>query len=220
MQTTMLGLQENVIEQLAFDPRVDSDDIAVSLREGIVTLHGRVADLNQKWLVEDIVKRVKGVRGVVDELVVDLPATHVRNDTDIALSIEHRFETSSIVPRDITFVVRGGYVTLQGEAAWHYQAQEAAYEARRVIGVKGVANLITIKGAAVPDAAEINRKIHAALQRLADVDAKNIYVTVSDSCVKLSGTTRTWTEYDNATQAAWSVRGVTHVDNFIGVTPW
>jgi osmotically-inducible protein OsmY len=220
MHTTTLALQEDVIEQLAFDPRVDSDDIAVSIREGIVTLHGRVADLHQKWLVEDIVKRVKGVRGLVDELIVDLPAAHVRTDTDIAISIEHRFKTSSIVPRDVTFVVRGGYVTLQGEAAWHYQAQEAANEARRVIGVKGVANQIAIKSAAVPDAAGIKSKIHAALLRLAEVDAKNIYVTVSGSCVKLSGTARTWNEYDNATQAAWSVPGVTHVDNFIGVTPW
>ena len=220
MQTPTLGLQEDVIEQLAFDPRVDSDDIAVSLKEGIVTLHGRVADLNQKWLVEDIVKRVKGVHGVVDELVVDLPAAHVRNDTDIAISIEHRFRTSSIVPRDVTFVVRGGNVTLQGEATWHYQAQEAACEARRVTGVKGVTNLIAIKGVAAPDAAEIKRKIHGALQRLADVDAKNIYVTVSGGSVKLTGTARTWAEYDNATQAAWSVSGVTHVDNFIGVTPW
>ena len=219
MQTT-LGLQEDVIEQLAFDPRIDSDDIAVAVKEGIVTLHGRVGNLYEKWLVEGVVKRVKGVRGLVDELVVDLPAAHVRTDTDIAISIERRFETNSIVPRDLTFVVRAGRVTLQGEATWHYQAQEAAFEARRVIGVKDVVNLITIKGAAAPDAAEIKRQIHAALLRLAEVDAKNIYVTVSGSCVKLSGTTRTWAEQDNATQAAWSVPGVTHVDNFIGVTPW
>ncbi len=117
-------------------------------------------------------------------------------------------------------MVRAGHVTLQGEAAWHYQAQEAAFEARRVIGVKDVSNQIAIKGAAAADAAEIRRKIHAALQRLADVDAKNVYVTVSGSRVKLSGTVRTWAEQDNATQAAWSVAGVTHVDNFIGVSPW
>ena len=41
MQMT-LGLQEDIIEQLAFDPRIDSDDIAVAIREGVVTLHGRV----------------------------------------------------------------------------------------------------------------------------------------------------------------------------------
>ncbi|MBV8498805.1 MAG: BON domain-containing protein [Candidatus Eremiobacteraeota bacterium] len=219
MQTT-LGLQEDVIEQLAFDPRVGSDDIAVAVKEGVVTLHGRVTSLPQKWLVEAVVKRVKGVRALVDELVVDLPARHVRNDTGIGLSIERRFETNSIVPRGITLIVRDCYVTLQGEAEWHYQAQEAASEARRVTGVKGVANAIVIKGAVRPDPAEVTRQIHAALQRLADMDAKNVYVTVSDSCVKLSGTARSWAEHDNATQAAWSVPGVTHVDNAISVHPW
>jgi osmotically-inducible protein OsmY len=219
MQTT-LGLQEDVIEQLAFDPRVDSDDIAVGVREGVVTLHGRVSSLSQKWLVEDIVKAVKGVRALVDELVVDLPATHVRNDTDIAISIERRFDTNSIVPRDLTLVVRDGNVTLQGEAEWHYQAQEAVSEARRVTGVKSVVNSIAIKGAARPDAAEIKRQIHGALQRLADVDAQNIYVTVSGSCVKLSGTAHSWAEHDNATLAAWSVPGVTQVDNSVSVHPW
>ncbi len=220
MQTLTLGLQEDVIEQLAFDPRIDSDDIAVAVKEGVVTLHGRVVSLNQKWLVENIVKAVKGVRAVVDELVIDLPATHVRTDTDIAISVERRFETNSLIPRDITLLVRGGHVTLQGEAEWHYQSQEAASEARRVTGVKSVVNSIVIKGAATPDPADIKRQIHAALQRLADVDAKNVYVTVSGGCVKLSGTVRTWAEQDSATEAAWSVAGVTRVDNFIGVTPW
>ena len=175
--------------------------------------------MNQKWLVEDIVKRVKGVRALVDELVVDLPAAHVRTDTDIAVSIEQRFETNSIVPRDVTFVVRAGCVTLHGEAEWHYQAQEAAYEARRVTGVKDVANFITVKGAAKPDPAEIKSKIHAALQRLAEFDARSIYITVNGSCVKLSGTARTWAELRQRHPGRLERAGVTHVDNVIGVNP-
>jgi osmotically-inducible protein OsmY len=220
MQATKLDFQEDVIEALAFDPRVKADDIAVSVKEGVVTLHGTVPSLSQKWQAEDIVKRVRGIKGIADELVVDLPATHVRNDTDIALSIERRFESNAIIPSAVRFVVRDGFVTLSGEVAWYYQCQEATYEARRVLGVRDVANLITVKPIASPDADAIKKQIHNALARRADVDAKGIDVTVSGGSVKLSGIVRSWTEHDNATQAVWSIPGVTHVDNFIEVHPW
>jgi len=220
MQTKTLDLEEQVIEGLAFDPRVTSDDIAVSVKEGIVTLRGSVPNFYQKWEVENAVKQVRGVRGIADELVVDLPTMHVRNDTDIALSIERRFESNVLIPSDVTFVVRDGSVTLSGEVSWYYQLQEATYEARRVTGVRNVANLITVKSLTLPDPAEIKNKIHASLQRTVAAEANSINVAVSLGSVTLSGSTRSWAERANAAQAAWSVPGVMHVDNFISVDSW
>jgi osmotically-inducible protein OsmY len=220
MQTRTLDLEEQVIEELAFDPRVTSDDIAVSVKEGIVTLRGSVPNFYQKWEVENVVKQVRGVRGIADELVVDLPTIHVRNDTDIALSIKHRFESNALIPSDVTFIVQDGSVTLSGEVSWYYQLQEAAYEARRVTGVRNVANLIMVKSLTWPDPDEIKNKIHASLQRTAAAEDKSINVAVSLGQVTLSGSTRSWVERDNAAQAAWSVPGVMHVDNFISVNSW
>jgi osmotically-inducible protein OsmY len=217
--TKSLDLQEEVIEELAYDPRIAADDIAVTIKEGVVTLRGTVPSFNQKWEAEDAVKRIRGVRGIADELTIDLPATHLRTDSDIALAIERRLASNTIVPGNVKFIVKDGRVTLSGEVPWYYQAQEAAYEARRVVGVRDVINLIAVKPVTSLKIDEIKRKIHDAFQRMADLDAKGINVVVSDGTVTLSGSARTWIERDKATQAAWSLPGVVRVENFIGINP-
>lgn len=217
MTTKSLDLQEEVIEELAYDPRIAADDIAVTIKEGVVTLRGTVPSFNQKWEAEDAVKRIRGVRGIADELTIDLPATHLRTDSDIALAIERRFASNTIVPSSVKFVVKDGRVTLSGEVPWYYQAQEAAYEARRVVGVRDVINIVAVKPVTSLKIDEIKRKIHDAFQRMADLDAKGINVVVSDGTVTLSGSARTWIERDKATQAAWSLPGVVRVENFIGI---
>lgn len=219
MTTKSLDLKEEVIEELAFDPRITADDIAVTVQDGIVTLRGTVPSFNEKWEAEDAVKRVRGVRGIADELVVDLPATHARNDTDIALAIEHRLASNAIVPRGVKFVVKDGHVILSGEVTWYYQSQEAAYEARRVVGVRDVTNSVAVKPETFLSVDEVKRKIHGELQRMADVDANGIGVAIAGRTVTLTGSVRTWVERDKAAQAAWNLPGVTHVDNFIGVAP-
>jgi osmotically-inducible protein OsmY len=219
MVTKSLDLQEEVIEELAFDPRVNAENIGVSVSEGIITLRGTVPSFYQKWEAEDAVKRVRGVRGIADDLAVDLPSVHARSDTDIALAIEHRFSSNASIPSDVKFIVRDGHVTLSGDVPWYYQLQEAAYEARRVVGVKDVVNLITVKSGATVTNDEIKRKIESEFHRMADLDAKSVSVSVFDGTVTLSGTVRSWLEKEKAGQAAWSLLGVTHVNNFIGINP-
>lgn len=219
MRPGTLDLEERIIEELAFDPRITSDDIAVCVKEGVVTLHGSVPSLNEKWSVEDAIKRVRGVRGIADELVVDVPATHVRNDTDIAVALQRRFESNPMVPADVTFLVEHASVTLSGEVRWHHQAQEALAEARRVGGVRDVANLIVVKPMGSLTAGEIRQKIHAALERTASLAADGVTIAVSDGTVTLGGTVRTWLDRENAAQAAWSLPGVIRVENGIAVHP-
>lgn len=216
--TKTLDLQEEIIEELAFDPRITADDVAVTIKEGIVTLRGTVPSLNEKWAAEDAVKRVRGVRGVADELAVDLPSAHVRTDTDIALAIEHRFATNVAVPATVKFVVKDGCVTLTGEVPWHYNAQEATYEARRVTGVLNVIDRTNVKPKISLSADQVKQKIQAEFARLAQFDAKDVGVSVSGGTVTLIGTVRSWTEHDKAAKAAWSLPGVTRVENFISVT--
>ena len=217
MTIKSLDLREEVVEELAFDPQVTSDDVAVTARDGVVTLRGTVPNFFQKWQAVEAVKRVRGVRGVADELTVDLPSMHKRDDTDIALAIEHRMASNSLLPPAIAFVVKDGHVTLSGEVTWQYQAQEAAHETRRVVGVRDVINLITIKARNGPDADEIKRRIHGEFQRMADFDAKGVDVAISGGAVTLSGSVRTWPEWDRASGVAWSLPGVTSVKNLIGV---
>jgi osmotically-inducible protein OsmY len=218
MIASSLDLKEDVIERLAFDPKIISDNIAVTAKNGIVTLVGMVPSLYQKWEVEKVVKATRGVQGIADELRVDLPMYHLRSDTDIALAIGHRFASNGDIPSDVQFVVKNGHVTLSGEVAWFYQSQEAVREAGSVVGVQDVTNEITLRPIAVPNASEVLHKIQAEFQRTADLDAKNVEVEVNGSAVTLSGTVHSWLEHDRAAQAAWGVPGITRVSNQIVVT--
>jgi len=50
------------------------------------------------------------------------------------------------VPNTVTVQVRKGWVTLEGEVEWLYQLESPEPVVRRVPGVVGVSNLITVKG--------------------------------------------------------------------------
>jgi osmotically-inducible protein OsmY len=219
MTIDQLTLREEIIEELASDPRIAADDIAVVTHAGVVTLRGTIPSLSQKRAVEKAVKGIRGVRGIVDELVVDLPASHVRNDTDIALDIKHRFASNGVIPADVQFVVQNGHVTVSGVAQWYYQVHEVVHEAGCVTGVLGVTSkILPLQKADTVNVAEVQRKIHSALQRAADLDANCVSVAVNDGTVTLSGSVRTWLEHDKAAQAAWSIPGVSHVDNAISIS--
>jgi BON domain len=61
---------EDVCEWLSEDPRVDARDIAVSVRDGEVTLEGTVSDRRARRLAEDIAANVPGVRDVFNRVRV------------------------------------------------------------------------------------------------------------------------------------------------------
>jgi osmotically-inducible protein OsmY len=81
-----IDLHKHVVEELAFDPSVDERAIAVAVSGGVVTLRGFVNSYSQKLAAEKAVKRVRGVHGIAEELTIDLPVFHVRNDADLAIS--------------------------------------------------------------------------------------------------------------------------------------
>ena len=87
---------------------------------------------------------------------------------------------------------------------------------RRLTGVKGVSNLVTVKPRITPS--ELKQKIEQALVRSAETDAQRIKVEIQGNKVILTGTVRSWTEKQEAARAAWSAPGITAVENRIVVS--
>lgn len=208
-------LRDDVLAELAADPRVHAEGVGVIAEDGMVTLTGTVPAFAQKWAIEEAVKRVKGVRAVVEDMKVDLPAMHIRDDADIARAASGALYWDTLLPASIQLVVNDGYVSLSGEVEWNYQREEAEEVVRRIAGIRGISNLIQIRQAV--SAKNIRAEIDDVFKRDAHVDAGAISVTVDGSKVTLTGKVHSWYERNEASRAAWSIRGVTAVDNQIGV---
>lgn len=210
-------LHKDIVEELRWDPRVKEAEIAVSAKDGVVTLTGSVETYAQKYAAERAVERVAGVRAVADDLHVRVPGSFVRTDTDIAHSAINALRWDIEVPDDkITVKVDAGWVTLKGEVPWQYQRSAAERSVRYLSGVKGISNLIEVKPKISP--VEVKSKIEAALKRNAELDAKLITVETKDDKVILKGSVRSWAERTDAERAAWAAPGVKEVDDRLVVT--
>jgi osmotically-inducible protein OsmY len=209
-------LRDIVLAELDFDPRVNAERIGIAVRDGIVTVTGTVSSLTEKWAAEKAIRRVKGVLGIAEELQVDLPAVHRRDDADIARAAAAALHWDAWLPRTVAVTVQDGCVTLSGEVDWEYQRNEAEHAIRRILGVRGIYNEIRLQPR-IPTV-QIAREISRAFQRNAQLDADTIHVTDDRGTVRLTGRVRNWTEWAAATRAAWSAPGVAAVDNELSVT--
>lgn len=207
-------LRSDIVAELNFDPAitVNATDIGVSVKDGVVTLSGHPTSHAQKHAIERSVQRVKGVKALAIEMSVRLPAGHERIDADIAAAAENTLEWNVLVPDDaIHPMVEDGWITLNGRVEWEYQRRAAEVAVRNLLGVKGVTNLVEVKGRFTP--ADVEQKIDEALRRQADREAKHIQVLVNGAQVTLRGTVRSWAERKAAQGAAWSAPGVAMVIN-------
>lgn len=66
-------LRRNVIEELDFEPGLDSTNIAITVEGGIARLSGKVATFGEVELAERAASRVRGVRGIIQGLVLRHP---------------------------------------------------------------------------------------------------------------------------------------------------
>jgi osmotically-inducible protein OsmY len=211
------SIRDEVLLELKWDPKISSaSDIAVAVKDGVVTLSGFVPSFWEKDAAEKAVKRVYGVRGIANDIQVKL--FWRRTDPEIARDAVHELESHVSIPADsIKVTVKDGWVTLEGTVDWEYQSSLAESAMKKLKGVSGVTNKIQVRPKA--SAAEVRSKIEEALWRSAELDARRITVAIEGSTVKLYGTVSSWTEREEAERAAWSAPGTTMVENHILVNP-
>jgi osmotically-inducible protein OsmY len=207
-------LKGEVLDELEWEPSINATRIGVTVKEGVVTLSGEAESYHEKVEAERAALRVEGVRGIASEIEIHLPGTSHRSDADIARAVLDTLKWNNSIPPDrIKVVVKKGWVTLEGDVDWGYQRTAAEDSVRRLTGVMGVSNQVTLK--ARPTSAGIKTRIEQAFKRSAEIDANRIAADITDGTVTLRGTVRTWAEKQEAERVAWASPGVARVQNLL-----
>ncbi|ROT26810.1 BON domain-containing protein [Micromonospora sp. HM5-17] len=211
-------IQRDVLAELAWEPRVQPNEIGVIVREGVVTLRGWVDSYAKKWSAERAAHRVSRVRAVANDIEVRLPGAAQRPDPELAAAALRALEWDAFVPvENLDVTVADAWVVLRGEVEWEYQRRAAEQAVRRLSGIRGVTNGISVRPREAPAPEEISERLQHALVRSVETDAERIGIQIRAGVVVLSGTVRSWLEREEAERVAWSAPGVTAVDNHITV---
>ncbi|MEK1887146.1 MAG: BON domain-containing protein [Phyllobacterium sp.] len=210
-----MTLRQNVIDELEFEPSINAAHIGVAADNGVITLTGHVPTFAEKNRVADVVCRVKGVRGIAQEIEVRPRGEHRTADDEIAKRALSVIRWNTVIPEGAVLVkVQDAVVTLTGEVEWYYQRDAVTKAIRGLSGVIDVYNKIEVNPR--PTAVDIKKRIEDALKRAAEVDAKRVTVNVDGlGRVKLEGRVNAWSERNAVERAAWSSPGVKIVDDRI-----
>jgi osmotically-inducible protein OsmY len=218
-------IKKDVISTIGRDVYLSGLPIHVSVEDGTVTLEGSLGNAYQKDRASDDAMFVVNVTDVKNDCEVRpwenenvRKRIPVPSDEQIEKAVRNELTQDLRVsdPFELSVDAIEGNVTLRGVVPSYYQKRLAAEDARDVVGVGWVANLLTVRSDWREDTA-----IQDDIQFEMDVDpvtsGQGITIRVKDGIVTLSGDVNTFYEKLHAAEVASRVLGVRDVVNTIEV---
>lgn len=213
-------LEQDVRREIRWDSRTISSPIEVKVSNGVATLTGVVSSYAKKIAAQEAAHRVSGILDVANDVEVRAVDLFARTDTQIASAVRNALEWDALVPNErITSTVSTGWVTLEGAVDYWREREDAERAIRRLNGVVGVINKITIQKRPV-DPKELREQIEYALERRADREAERLRVDIHDGAVDLWGRVHSWQEKRAVLGSISHAPGVSRVVDHLRVDPY
>ena len=184
---------------------------------GDVTLAGTVPSYPQYLEAAAAARRIDGVSGVHNNLMVRLPDSDYRDDVQLITAANNALAANVTVPDGVEAIALDGDITLTGTVS--YLTERAAAEAAvaGLTGVRKVRNDIDISY--VIDPVDVDLHVQQALDRSALVpDDSDVTSETKEGVITLTGHVRTWAEHDAVVGAAWMASGVIDVRDELQIT--
>jgi osmotically-inducible protein OsmY len=133
--------------ELDADSSLSKEPITTEVRDGTAVLAGRVDNLWEKTHAREVATRVRGVRAVIDNVVVN--ASAVYSDASIRRRVQDRLNENGETRRaadEIHVAIDDGKVTLTGTVDFWSEYADACRIAVSTEGVRAVDNQIHVRG--------------------------------------------------------------------------
>jgi osmotically-inducible protein OsmY len=134
-------IAREAVHVMSVDATVPENKIKVLVKDGIVTLEGKVDWYFQRAGAAACVDRIGGVRGVINNIIVKPTAS----PADVKIRIEDALKRSAEVDsRRISVAATDGTVTLSGNVRSWFEREEAERAAWAAPGVSKVVDRIAV----------------------------------------------------------------------------
>jgi len=215
-----IELAQRIMRELKWDSRINWARVNVDVKDGVATLTGAVPTYLQKLEAQNAAHRVVGVLDVANDIEVKPVDRFARTDTEIASAVRNALEWDALVPNElIQSSVSDGWVTLEGEVDYWRERGDAEEAIRRLAGVVGVTNKITVRKQPI-DSEDLREEIELALETRAEREAERLRVEVNDGAVDLFGRVHSWQEKRAVVGSISHAPGVIQVRDHLRIDPY
>lgn len=211
----MKDIEKKLMNRLKWNDQIDSEQIEITMKEGVVTLKGCVSSYPEKVLAEIECKMVPETNSVINDIEVILPdLEEIPSDNDLKEAMYCLLDANSeINSNDVNVSIDNGKVILDGKVNSYWKSYSIKKMASQISGVISVVNNISIQPDKKISDDEISKSIKIAMQKSVHVDANEVNLEIQDGKVMLSGTLHSKSEYEAVLKIIRTTKGVLEINN-------
>ncbi|MCX7694200.1 MAG: BON domain-containing protein [Caloramator sp.] len=198
------NLLEDELQELSYD-------IKVRCVDGHVTISGIVDTLSEKVKIEELVRRIDGIKKLENSLTISTDGTFT--DKEAEFEVINKLKNNPDL-NSVGVKVEGGTAILMGTVDTAKVKRQAMETAKEAFGVKDVVSNMKVKDEGKIDDITLTNKIVEEL-RNHGISNNDLNISVDNGYVRLSGFVNGRSEIEMAIEIIEDIEGVKKVRNLL-----